>query len=367
MKILFAIKAMDDIKGGVERIIADVSAGLIERGHKVQLLSFDRPGGQSFYPLHSKIGRICLGIGIPKNHTRLLEFLQRIGAFRRAVLEKKPDVVIAFMHSMFIPATFGLIGSGIPVIASEHIVPQHYKGKPFEYMLLILAILLARKTTVLSERIKNLYPSILRGKMFVIQNPVHIPPITADTSASHEGRKIILNVGRLTSQKDQKVLIEAFVCLKDKFLDWDIRIVGEGVLKNALQTQISAAGLDSRALLVDTTKHIEKEYLGANIFALPSSYESFGLVTAEAMAYGLPVIGFGDCAGTNEIIKDGENGLLVYGSDRVGAFAEKLEELMRSDELRKRLGENGRQTARKFKPESVIDIWEELIHHCAAR
>ncbi len=365
MKILFSIKAMDDIKGGVERVIADVSGGLTERGHAVSLLSFDRVGGQSFYPLHKSIRRICLGIGAPKRKTGFIETIARMKAVRCAIVEEKPDVVVAFMHSMFIPVIIALLGTGIPVIASEHIVPQHYAGKKLEYFLLVLCGIMARRITVLSEKIKQLYPSILRARMVVVPNPVCKPDVYADPSSGNHGRKTILNVGRLTEQKNQKILIEAFAGLAGRFPDWDVRIVGEGVLQEDLQSQISGMGLGARVFLAGTTKNIETEYVRAHIFALPSLYESFGLVTAEAMSYGLPVVGFADCPGTNELIKEGENGLLAGRGDRKSVFADKLEELMRSPELRVRLGKNGIATAGRFAPEKIIDIWEVVIVEAA--
>jgi len=63
MKLLFSIKAMNNPGGGAERVLAEVACGLVARGHNVAVLSFDPPGGQSFYFLDSRIERIELGIG----------------------------------------------------------------------------------------------------------------------------------------------------------------------------------------------------------------------------------------------------------------------------------------------------------------
>ena len=57
MKILFAIKSMDGVGGGAERVLADVTSGLAELGHCVLILTYDRPNGKSFYPLDSSIDR----------------------------------------------------------------------------------------------------------------------------------------------------------------------------------------------------------------------------------------------------------------------------------------------------------------------
>ncbi len=361
MNILFAIKTLDDVKGGAERVLADVTAGLVDRDHDISVLTFDQPGGQSFYPLHDKVRRLSLGIGNTKKQATLGETLSRIKAMRRTVLDEKPDVVVAFMHSSFVLMAFALLGTGIPVIASEHIVPAHYKTRRMEFVLLCLAGLFVKKITVLSETIKKDYPRFLQGKMVPLANPVLIPEKKAAPKGEEGQRKAILTVGRLDPQKDQKTLIQAFARLADEYPDWDVTIIGEGALRAELETLIKDMNLDGRVFMPGSTPDISAVYQKAHIFALPSLYESFGLATAEAMAHGLPVIGFADCPGTNELITDGENGILIAARDRVEAMARALDGLMGDPSLRVSYGEKGQETSRQFDAESIVGQWEALL------
>jgi glycosyltransferase involved in cell wall biosynthesis len=361
MKILFVIKALDDIQGGAERVLVNVSSGLQDRGHDVSVLSFDQPGGTSFYPLNEEIARIPLGIGHVKCKTSILEVIRRIQVVRKTVIKIKPDVVVAFMHSAFIPTSIALIGSGVPVIASEHIVPDYYASRKLEYRLLLLSRFFVNKFTVLSSSILNSYDKVLHPKMVVIANPVSPAHAQADAVAKDQPRKIILNVGRLTAQKDQLTLIRAFAQLADIFPDWDLRIIGNGELRDKLDKEIIALGLKTRVKLPGITSNIEREYQQSQIFALSSVYESFGLATAEAMGYGLPTIGFVSCPGTNELIRHNQNGLLVDGDDRVQALAEGLKTLMSDATLRKNLGKNGINDVAKFHLDGILDEWEALI------
>lgn len=361
MKILFAIKAMNDAEGGAERVIADVSSGLAEKGHEVSLLSFDSMGGRSFYPLNLKIRRLCLGIGSPLQKATLQETCARTFALRRAVKKERPDVVVAFMHSMFIPMAFALIGTGIPVVASEHIVPQHYKSRRLEFLLLMASAFLMKRITALSESVKALYPKFLQKRMVAMPNPVHAPTGSADPTGDGQDRKIILNVGRLDPQKDQRTLIAAFARLAPDYPDWDVRILGNGPLRGELEGMIQQHELQDRVFLPGTTPEIAKEYQQAQIFALPSVYESFGLATAEAMSFGLPPLGFVDCQGTNELIVDGENGMLVRCDDRVSDFTQGLEKLISSRELRIKYGTKAKQIIENFHPDRIIAVWENLI------
>ena len=80
--------------------------------------------------------------------------------------------------------------------------------------------------------------------------------------------------------------------------------------------------IEDNVIFLGNTKDIESEYRKASIFVNSARYESFGLVTAEAMSFSLPCIGFADCPGTNDLIKHGYSGYLVPPlKDRVNALS----------------------------------------------
>lgn len=364
MKILFAIKNMNNAKGGAERVLSFVVNGLTQKGYDITLLTFDERGLDTFYEINENVKRISLGIGHSEQKSGFSETLARMRALRRVIEVRKPDIVIPFMHSMFIPMAFALIGKGTIIIASEHIVPMHYRKKWHEYALLMLSSFFVEKITVLSGSIKKLYPFFVRRKMVVMPNPVYIYPEEIESSDFNPARKIILNVGRLSDQKDQKTLIRAFSKLADKYPQWDVRIVGEGENRAFLEKLIDEHHLRARVHLVGTTHHISKEYKMAQIFAMPSKYESFGLVTAEAMSFGIPAVGFLECAGTNELIIDKKNGLLAERShgDRVENFSNVLEVLMKDKKLRKTLGSQAKEDILQYQPTLIVQRWENLIN-----
>jgi glycosyltransferase involved in cell wall biosynthesis len=361
MKLLYAIKSLDHTSGGAERVLVDVTDDLAQKGHQVSVLTFDKPGGRSFYPLNTNIKRISLGIGRADRKSTLGETLQRIWRMRQEIKKEKPDAVVAFMHSMFIPMALGLCGTGIPVIASEHIVPEHYKKRKFEFLLFLVSSLFVKRFTVISEKVRSLYPAYLRERMDVMPNPLSTGKTKETQHEAARPRKVILNVGRLDPQKDQKALIEAFAELAPHFPDWDLRIIGEGALRKELEELVKIYGLQNRVFLPGVTQKIDQEYEHADIFAISSRYESFGMATAEALSHGLPAVGFADCPGTNEVIHSGVNGLLVDGRDRVGELAKGLRSLMQNPALRVRMGLQGQKSVSHFSSERVYQNWENLL------
>lgn len=366
MKLLFIIKALSLPGGGAERVLAEVAVILAARGHDVTVASFDAPDAADFYCFASPIRRLRLSIGSSDRRSGLRQTLRRIGALRRLARAEAPDVAIGIMHSAYIPLGFALAGTGIPVIASEHIVYGHYDDRRVERALLGIIPMFLHSVTAISEEMRRGFPARIRGKMVIIPNPVGTASgARADVRGGAE--KIVLNVGRLEEQKDQRTLVAAFAQIATRFPQWRVRIVGEGILRPALEAQIEVLGLGDRIALPGATADISGEYVRAQLFAMPSSYESFGLATAEALAHGLPAVGFADCPGTNELIVDGANGLLVAGQERTQALADGLDRLMSSEALRVQLAAAAPATVQRFSPRGVADDWEALLRSLVHR
>jgi glycosyltransferase involved in cell wall biosynthesis len=365
MNIVFVIKAMGNPGGGAERVLAEVANGLVMRGHRITVLTSDRAGDASYYALHAAIRFVALDIGDTASDSKLREVYRRMQDYRSAITAMRPDAVVAFMNSSYIPAGVALLGTGIPLVASEHIGPEHYRRRPFEWLLMQTLPFIAAKITVVSSQIRDSFNGWLRRKMTAIVNPVSWVPAARPVTGAEQNVAPyrILSVGRLVAQKNQACLIDAFARIAGDFPDWTLRIAGEGELRHALEGQVDRLGLARRVELPGNIADISGEYRRADLFVLPSRYESFGLATAEAIIHGLPVIGFADCPGTNELIRNGENGILVTGADKVDALSKAMAALMQDPQARAAL-----QNAptgwlqEKYALDTVLDDWERLLH-----
>jgi glycosyltransferase involved in cell wall biosynthesis len=363
LKIVFAIKALANPGGGAERVLVQVASGLAGRGHAVSIVSSDREGEPPYYAVDGRVRLVRLGIGNTSARSTVAEMIRRFLRLRRAVLDAAPDVVVGFMQGTYVPLGVALKGSGIPVVASEHIGPEHYVDRWLERVLLDATPLVAARITVVSEQIRQAFKPWLRRKMVAVANPVGITAkdLEAHGPGARDG-KVLLCVGRLAPQKDHAVLVAAFALIAGEFPEWRLRIVGEGELRGMLQALIDSLGLGARVELAGAVSRIDVEYAAADLFVLPSSYESFGLATAEALLHGLPAVGFADCAGTNELIREGENGRLARGADRPAALAVVLAGLMRDPAERARLSASSRQwILDRYGIEGVLDQWESVL------
>ena len=359
-KVVFAIKSLSFTHGGAEKVITQIANNISETEIDVLIISFDTPNSSSLYEISKNIEYIRLGVGKTNTRASIISTLKRIIALRKEIKMQKPDLVIGFMHSIFIPLAFALIGTKITLIASEHIVPQHYKKRKIEFALFVISSLFLKKITVLSETIKNSYPKFMQHKMIAITNPVEQAP---EQYKKDSENNIILNVGRLEEQKNQTLLIHSFHKLIQTHPQWTLRIVGDGSMRSSLQDLVTDLNLSDHVTFTGEISEIQKEYMRGDVYALSSDYESFGLSVVEAMSYGLPVIGFADCPGVNELIVNNKNGLLISANqhNRIDEFTKGLEQLIISAKFRAKLGEEGVQTSRQFSPDKIAKQWVNII------
>lgn len=151
---------------------------------------------------------------------------------------------------------------------------------------------------------------------------------------------LIVSVGALIRLKGFDIVIRALQVLRTRGVDAHLAIVGDGPEHDALQSLAADLGLKDRVHLlgeVDNVGAILRD--AADVVAIASSVESFGLVAAEAGAVGRPVIAT-RVGGISEIVEDRVTGLLVTAGDPT-AFADALDLLAKSPSLRRSLGDAG--------------------------
>lgn len=363
MHILFAIKSLSPPPGGAERVLATIASQLAKRGHRVVVASLDEPEGRDFYPISKEVERVRLGEP-PSGKSRARGMFARVGRFRQICAETKPDVAVGFMHSSFIPLAAALIGSNVPLLASERTSYRHYKRHFFDKLLLHLSFPLIEAMTVNGVGIRDGFPRKFRRRMVVLPNPVARARRQADLLRNP---KTLLSVGAFRPEKDHKTLIQAFARIRPTHPDWVLRVVGDGSLRTDLEQLVRDLGVKDCVVFAGVSTSVETEYLNAQLFVLPSLYEAFPNALAEALAHGLPAVGFADCPGTNELIVDGVNGVLAHGDDRVEALAKALESLIDSTETRQRMGSAAAASVASYSLDQVTDSWESLLQTVASK
>jgi glycosyltransferase involved in cell wall biosynthesis len=189
-----------------------------------------------------------------------------------------------------------------------------------------------------------------------------LPPSAELRSALTGGQDcpIVLTVARLDAQKGHHALIEAAAELPGVVFAF----AGEGPERNALETRARTVGVADRVRFLGRRTDIPELLAACDVFALPSLYEGSSLAILEAMAAGRGIVTTA-VPGTDELLTDGDSGLLVAPGDRT-ALAQALRRLLTDPGLRAALGARARERAvRDFAPAAmagrVADIYRELL------
>jgi glycosyltransferase involved in cell wall biosynthesis len=358
LAIAFFVPWITRGKGGTEGVGSFVANGMADRGHRVSVYTFDDNHGPSLWQLNSSIKLRTLAENTkPESITQMLLELQ----------VDRPDVIIGLhMNREFLRYTYAAWKLDIPIVLSEHINPEYpRKIGTFGEHERTAIFSGANRIHLLIDDFRCSLPEYLHHRIKVIHNSVRLPATMAEPGAPQS--KTILTVARLVPRKRIDLLISAFACIFKTHPDWELQIAGYGADEGDLKKLARSLGVNKSVKFLGQVDNTYELYERAAIFALPSETEGFPLTVIEAMAHGLPVVGFDDCAGLNQQAVHQMTGLLAPRHDREAALVEALRQLMDSASLREELGLNGRQRfLTEYSPQKILDEWEGLIGDTAA-
>ncbi len=182
--------------------------------------------------------------------------------------------------------------------------------------------------------------------------------------------RVIGTVGRLDDQKSLDVLLDATPALLKDDPETRILIVGDGPRRGDLQRQAGRLLIDHAVEFAGYRSDVTTAYRAMDVFVLPSRHEGFGVVFAEAMAVGVPVVGT-RVVGSVDAVEDGVTGLLVEHGDPA-ALAGAILRMFRESELKHALIANGQECVRREWSRETLAarteaLYEELCRRRRAR
>lgn len=357
LNVLMITRDLD--AGGVEEVILTYAKAMQPPRFRLSVVC-NRPG-RAYREIASlpSVQAFC----VPTS-SRIKRFFGILAITRRV----RPDIV--HNHTSW----YGLFaGTIVGAKRIETVHNTYHWLTPSQKFLYGLYCLLADRVIAVSQVVRDYtlkeFPFFHPGKFRVVHNGVDPElfqqrkrgegSLRADPSDS----PVIGFIGRLTEQKGVAYLLDAAAVLQSRNIRFRLVIVGDGDLRNQLETQAQSLCLEDVSFL-GYQRNIADILNTFDIFVLPSLWEGFPVSLVEAMASGLPIVAT-RVGGTGEAVLDGITGCLVEPSD-AESLANSIAELLADPERRKQMRFAAQQRVREhFSASTMVknteDIYNEIL------
>ncbi len=407
MNIFFASQSFYPHIGGVSTYLLNLAKGLKERGYNVAEVHLRPPHESSEEEIQGiKVYRVpkepldpkwlegysCFkeivwndchgrGKGFKKDPAEMRGFEEfnevnlEIGKQIEQILENQPAELV-HIHDFQLLFLYRHIPRGMPLILTWHIpftnqMSKNLRNFLIKHMMEFDKIIFSSKDYI-KEAVKAGLPKEKAELIHPIANTVLFVPKKPNKKIFRKynvpkNAKIIMCVQRIDSKSGHQQLINAMPKILEKVPEAALVFVGGKSLsqkisntrekyEKKIQKLIEHRGLQKNVFFTGNVQYekLAHLYSSADVIALTSRNEGFGLSVTEGMACGKPVVGT-NVGGIPLQVKDGFNGFLVKQGD-VKATADRLTTLLLDSKLRKKMGQNALKTVeQKFKMEIGIE------------
>lgn len=334
--------------GGGQKLVALVAGALDPERFEVAVLNFGPPGPYGARLKAKGVQVMDLGLVRPLRSNRLPALLRAAVTLIRTVVFGRWDVVHTHMFlSSVVVTPLARLGRA-RAFGTTH---RTYYGR--------IQPMVERLLSPFQERIvvdSHAVGEILRArthisaeKYVVIHNGIDVDEL-ADPPSQMEARRalglpadgvIIGEIAHLAEHKGQQHLIAAVAQVASELTDVRLLLVGGGPDRDDLEAMVHDRGLDERVTFTGPRSDLITVLAAIDVLALPSTFEGFGIVQAEAMYLQKPVVAT-SYGGSTEVVEDDATGFLVPFGD-VAALADRLATLVRDGDLRRTMGGLGRK------------------------
>lgn len=364
------------IKGGADKVIVEKANYLACHGYDVTIVTEAQMGRELSFPLDVRVKHVDMGIDFNRQYSlhgirRLLTYGNMLRQYKKrlktTLMTIRPDIVITAMGRSidFIVD----IHDGSVKIGEAHSVKANVRSLNVMERKGGLRCLFARLIRWHVNRVVARLDALVlltqqdadswteARQTFVIPNAVLQLPKQVSTLDN----KKVLMVARYNDAKGYHYMVEAWQKVYQRHPDWILNVYGSGELHNDVVRLIQEHHLSNSMILHEPVDNIMEQYLDSSIYVMSSRYEAFPMVLLEAMACGVPCVSF-DCPwGPRNIIRHGEDGLLVDYLDSQ-ALADGICRLIEDVSLRKLMGAKAHQNIQRFSQDAVMQQWGELFN-----
>ena len=383
MKVLITTDLYATNTNGVVTSVRNLMEELVKKGHEVRVLTVSEKlkshQEENIYYIKSlPLGAIYPDVRMPLNYHH--------HRFIRELIRWKPDVIHSqceFFSYQF--AAYISRKAGAPIVHTYHTLYEQYVTYVFPsqrigaYFVGKLSKLRLRKAATVVAPTQKV-EAVLRN--YGVHNPIHVVPsgialeqhkerISEQERAQRrkalgipEDHKVLLNLGRLGTEKNLGELIELFRIALAHESRLTLLIVGDGPARKELEALCAELGVAERVIFTGMVEpsEVHKYYQLGDIFVSASTSETQGLTYVEAAANGLPLLCRKDPC-LDEVLLQGQNG---YQYEAQEEFCELLDTILQNPEWCRAAGDRSARIAAGFDKtnfaDRIEDIYEAVTH-----
>lgn len=353
-------------QGGAERVVSTLANRFVDEGYEVLVAT--EWYGENEYPLDPRVRRVHVGLrDTDASKSRVRKILLRVKYLREFLKKERPDVLVAFDHQVDYRALLAARGTGIPVVISIRTNPTGHYDALTDRLQIRCLFPEAAGCVYQTEGQRAFFRPYLQDGTAVILNPINDKYLHAPLSVHRE--KAVMQSARIVDFKNQSMLFDAFAIVHQRHPDYCLRLYGsdsgDGTMQ-ILKDKIRALGAEDWILLCGPCSHLETELIKGAVYVLSSDWEGLPNGLMEAMALGLPCVSTDcPCGGPAEIIRDGENGLLVP-IQNADAMAKAILTLIEDPEYAEALGREARRIRERAGVDEICGQWLAYLKQAVA-
>ena len=351
-KILFVNSTLSG--GGSERVMCLIANQFDKLGYDTTMVLV-RDSNQVTYKINKNIKLIKFQYKLNNKFTKMLS---RIFKLRKVIKKENYDCIISFMSDINLCTLASVILLNKKVIVSERADPAHSGRSKLQFLLEKILYPRAYKVVLQTEYVKKYFSKKIVVKSVVIPNPIN------DGLPKRNKQKInnvIVAAGRMTEQKNFKLLIDAYNDFNKLNNKYKLIIYGDGPLKNDLKKYVNELKLEDKVSFPGYVDNVDEQMKDCWCYVSSSNYEGISNSMLEAMAMGIPSI-CTDCpvGGASLIIKNKKNGLLVQVGNK-NDLVNSLVNLDSDKKLYDDISNNALKINDNYSIDKIVDMWINIM------
>ena len=341
--------------GGAETMCENLTYALRKLGHSVTVVSL--------FSEHTPISQRMEEKGVPIVYLdkKLGQDLYMIPKLVKIMREEKPDVVHSHLNVLKYAALAAKL-AGVPkcVHTVHNVAQEEAEGKISGT---ISKVYFRRGWSVpiaLSPMVQKTildYYGLQPRDVPMIYNGIDLTRCVPKESYALGETATLIHVGRFNAQKNHRRLLEAFQILRQRISNVELHLLGDGELLEEIRDLAEELGISEKVRFLGSQSNIYPYLHEGDLFLLPSDYEGMPMTIIEAMGTGLPIVATA-VGGVPDMLTHGESGLLTACDPE--AVASACEQLLGSEELRRKLGQQAKRDSQRFTAEAMAEHYLEV-------